>query len=350
MKRFVGCLLIGLFLSGIALYANTNNQQRPYSLNYNRIGINLPIALNETLKQDKYPLGERYLAEHLKEDFINNGYEVEIFAIEDVLLSTNYKAGFEVYMRSFPELEMTDYHSVFDKDKIAVLMETIPYKLEQVKNADIIFTGSIKKNEEYRKLGINSYFIPQFTKLDHFYPAYKEEYKSKILYVANQWPDFEMRKTVRYAINNNIEIDIYGTNWDDKLDEKSRYLLKANQLSNDELKYYYSSADIVLNDTREDMIEAGFVSNRIFDVTACGGFIISDYIEGIEEIYGDAIPMYKTEEEFVALIKYYLEHEEERREKALKAHEITKKYFSSDKVVARMLEIMKGYVLEKNLM
>ena len=97
-------------------------------------------------------------------------------------------------------------------------------------------------------------------------------------------------------------------------------------------------------------IEAGFVSNRIFDVTACGGFIISDYIEGIEEIYGDAIPMYKTEEEFVELIKYYLEHEDERREKAKKAQEITKKHFTSDKIVAKMLEIMKGYALEKNLM
>ena len=350
MKLIIGWLLVGVFLCSIALYANTYNRYDPYKLNYNRIGINLPISKNKTLELAKYPLGERYLAEHLMEEFINNGYEVKIFAIEDVLLSTNYKAGFEVYMRSYPELKIQDYHSVFDEDKIAVLFETIPYKLEQVKNADIIFTGSIKRNNELKKMGLNSYFLPQFTKLDHFYPAYKEEYKSKILYVANQWPDSEMRKTVRYAINNGIDIDIYGANWGEKLDEKSKHLLKADQISNDDLKYYYSSADIVLNDTREDMIEEGFISNRIFDVTACGGFIISDYIEGIEEIYGDAIPMYKKEEEFVKLIKYYLEHEEERREKALKAHEITKKYFSSDKVVAKMLEIMKGYALEKNLM
>ena len=128
------------------------------------------------------------------------------------------------------------------------------------------------------------------------------------------------------------------------------HLVKGNQIDNDELKYYYSSADIVLNDTRGDMIEAGFISNRIFDVTACGGFLISDYIEGIEEIYGDAIPMYKTEEEFVELINYYLSHPEERKIKAQKAHEITMKNFGSKEIVSRMIEIMKGYALEKNLM
>ena len=350
MKRIVCWLLVVVFISGIVFYIRHNNQRNPYRLSYNRIGINLPIALIKDLNIEKYPLGEKYLAIHLKEEFINKGYDASIFSVEDGILSLNYKAGFEIYMRYYPELELENYHSVFDADKVAVLIETIPYKLDHVKKADIIFTGSVKKNNEYKSLGLNSYFIPQFTKIDHFYPAYKEEYKSKILYIANQWRGLDTRKTVKYAINNNIEIDVYGLNWKDRLDENNKHLLKGDYISNDELKYYYSSADIVLNDTRDDMIEAGFISNRIFDVTACGGFIISDYIEGIEEIYGDAIPMYKTEEEFVELVKYYLEHEEERKEKAKRAQEITKKHFTSDKIVAKMLEIMKGYALEKNLM
>ena len=349
MRWFVGAL--GVFITiGAFWLVGDKNKQSPYKLDYNRVGINLPIALNNSLDNDKYPLGEKYLGEHLRDELINQGVEAKLFAIEDVLLSHSYRAGFEIYMRSYPELELIKYHDFFDKDKISVLIETIPYKLEYVKNADIVFTGSVKKNEEYRKLGIVSHFIPQFTKFDRFYPAYKEEYKTKIVYIANQWPESETRKSVKYAMNNGIEIDIYGVNWKDKLTDENRHWLKADQVLNDELKYFYSSADIVLNDTREDMIEAGFISNRIFDVTACGGFIISDYIEGIEKIYGDAIPMYKTEEEFVKLIEYYLAHPEERKEKAMRAYEITKKNFGAKEIVAKMIEIMKGYAVEKNLM
>ena len=312
MRWFVGALSVFIAI-GAFWFIGNKDKQSPYKLDYNRVGINLPIALNYSLDNNKYPLGEKYLGEHLRDEFINQGFEVNLWTIEDVLLSHNYKAGFDIYMRSYPELELVKYHDFFDKDKISVLIETIPYKLDYAKNADIVFTGSVKRNDEYRKNGINSYFLPQFTKFDNFYPAYKEEYKTKIVYIANQWPESETRKSVKYAMNNGIEIDIYGVNWRDKLSDKYMHWLKADQLENSELKYYYSSADIVLNDTREDMIEEGFISNRIFDVTACGGFIISDYIEGIEKIYGDAIPMYKTEEEFVKLIEYYLAHPEDRK-------------------------------------
>ena len=342
--------LVFLILAGVSLWGYTENKRGPYDLDYNKIAVNVPVALNSSLEDNKYPLGEKYLAENLRDEFVKQGLVSDIFALEDVLLSVNFKAGFEFYMRSHPELDLVDYHNFFDDDKVAILFETIPYKLEQVKRADIVFTGSVKKNNQYRKEGINSYFIPQFTRFERFYPAYKEEYKTKILFIANQWPEMDVRKSVRYSLNNGIDVDIYGANWHNVMPENKKYLLKGMQIANDDLRYYYSSADIVLNDTRDDMIEAGFISNRIFDVTACGGFIISDYIEGIEEIYGDAIPMYKTEEEFVKLIEYYLAHPEERKEKAKKAYEITKKNFGSKEVVGKMIEIMREYAVEKKLM
>ena len=92
------------------------------------------------------------------------------------------------------------------------------------------------------------------------------------------------------------------------------------------------------------MIEAGFISNRIFDASACGAFIISDYIKEIEEIYGDSIAMYKNEEEFVELVKYYLNNKDEREEKAKKAQEITIKRFGGQKVLGDMMKIIEDYI------
>ena len=91
------------------------------------------------------------------------------------------------------------------------------------------------------------------------------------------------------------------------------------------------------------MIEAGFVSNRIFDATACKAFVISDYMPEIEEIYGDSVPMYRNEREFKALIDYYLAHPEERREKAERAYQITMARFTADKIIGQMAQIMKQY-------
>jgi spore maturation protein CgeB len=57
--------------------------------------------------------------------------------------------------------------------------------------------------------------------------------------------------------------------------------------------------------------------------------------------------MYKSEEEFVKLINYYLDHEEERKEKAKRAQKITIERFGADKLVGEMAKIMREYV-EKN--
>lgn len=318
-------------------------------LDYERAVIHLPIIYHKSLSDDKYPLGEKYLAEDMAAELNRQGVQTEVYAREDSLYKYQFREGFEIFMRAYPELRLQSYHESVDKDRISVLYETFPYQIREVKNADIVFTGSSKKNREYRKLGINSHFMPQFTRLDKFYPAVSEKHKTKLLFVGNLYPDAKTRKTVDLAIKNGFEIDIYGNGWQSVLPADKLYMHKGGQISGDELKYYYSSADIVFNDTRDDMIEAGFVPNRIFDVTACQGFIISDYVPGIEEIYGDLVPMYKNEEEFRALVNYYLNHPEERKKKAYAAYLITKERFSAEKVVKNMIEVMKVYVKEQGL-
>lgn len=336
------CLIVG-GLAGWFLLPQTN----PYALNYKRIALNLPITHSEFLQSPIYPLGEKYLAEDMAFMFQKQGYEVKLFALEDTYSNRNFKAGYEFYMRSFPELQLSSYHHYFGKDRIAVLFETIPYSLDEVKNADIVLTGSLKKNREYRAQGINAHFIPQFTRTDKFYFAPEEHLKTKVLFIGNRWPDMEMRKSVAYALENNIDVDVYGVGWGEILTGDKAKLYKDDQIVGDRLRYYYSSADIVLNDTREDMAKAGFISNRIFDVTACGGFVISDYIPEIAEIYGDSVPMYKDSAEFKALIEYYLAHPEERKEKAARAQKITLERFGADAVIKQIIQVLEDYRLER---
>ena len=340
MQKLWVLLLLAAGFAGGYSYRNVGE---PYKLDYRRAVVNLPITFTKHLNNDKYALGEKYLAEDLAAELKKQGIDTRLYTFEDTFSNRNFNEGFEIYMRAGPELRLDGYHRYADKDRISVLFETIPYQMREVKNADIVFTGSPKKNREYREKGINSHFLPQFTRLDKFYHAPREKLKKKVLFVANQWPDFPLRKSVEYAKKSGVELEVFGDNWENSLFGEYAGWWKARQIPNDQLKYFYSSADIVLNDTRPDMIEAGFISNRIFDATACKAFVISDYMPEIEEIYGDSVPMYRNAREFKQLIEYYLAHPEERRKKAEQAYQITRERFAAGAVFGKLADVLQFF-------
>ena len=211
---------------------------------------------------------------------------------------------------------------------------------EELLRYDAVAVASKKMFNTLRKQNINAYYVPQFTNTSKFYPDFDESLKSEILFVGN---NTFYRKAPKVVVENNLPITIYGDNWDG--------LAKAKYIDNQILRKYYSSAKIVLNDTREAMKHFGFIINRIFDVTACNGFIISDYVKEVEDIYGDSIPMYKNDEELISLLKYYLDpkNENERLEKIKRANEITLKYFTSDAAVKTFIDIDRDIRKNKKL-
>jgi len=62
---------------------------------------------------------------------------------------------------------------------------------------------------------------------------------------------------------------------------------------------------------------------RLFDVPAAGGFLITDYMEGLEELFeiGREVVVYRTLEELREKVLYYLDHPDERQEIAERARE-----------------------------
>ena len=55
---------------------------------------------------------------------------------------------------------------------------------------------------------------------------------------------------------------------------------------------------------------------RIFDVMACGGFLLTEYRPFIKEMFriGEELDVFRSREEQVEKIQYYLNHENERKE------------------------------------
>ncbi|MFL6090601.1 MAG: glycosyltransferase [Aeromicrobium sp.] len=107
------------------------------------------------------------------------------------------------------------------------------------------------------------------------------------------------RPIVRDAIAAGADLAVFGNGWDAFIDPR---FIRSNHLPNDEVPAAYRGARIVLNDHWSDMAQHGFLSNRLFDATACGARVISDPAPGLTDIFGSTIQTYSTVDELKALI------------------------------------------------
>jgi len=94
-----------------------------------------------------------------------------------------------------------------------------------------------------------------------------------------------------------------------------------------ELNYYddlpglYNACTVNFNTTSLQM-KTG-VNQRVFDVPACGAFLITDYRRQLENFFepGREVICYSTAEDIEDLIRYYLKHEHERVQITERAHD-----------------------------
>lgn len=303
----------------------------------NSINIDIPTAIGH------YTAGDYALASDLADGLARGGSNVNLTFYNSLY---KYPAETNILLRGFLPPFADDLsartniiylaYAQFGEDGRRELLPTDEAYLEVVaesaRKADALATASQKLAEQLRAKGIPAHYIPQFTDTARFYPDFEESLKSDVLFVgANTF----YRTAVPFLQQRGIAVDVYGPKW-------PIGTAKANYADNRILRKYYSSAKIVLNDTREGMKRFGFISNRIFDATACGTLVISDYMPEIEEIYGDSVPMYKNGDELARLVRYYLDpaHERERREKAARAREITLRHFTAKQAAEKFQEII----------
>jgi len=77
----------------------------------------------------------------------------------------------------------------------------------------------------------------------------------------------------------------------------------------------FNAAKIVLNIHLKRQRE-GAVNMRSFEVTGCGSFLLSDYVLGLEEVFkiDNELACYKSGEELVEKVRYYLGHPQQREQ------------------------------------
>ncbi|NNC81493.1 MAG: glycosyltransferase [Acidimicrobiales bacterium] len=107
------------------------------------------------------------------------------------------------------------------------------------------------------------------------------------------------RPIVRWASESEVDLAVYGGDWD-SIDLGDGW--KGKSYPNEMLPQLYAGATYVLNDHWDSMREFGYVSNRVFDVLASGGEVISDELPSITRLFGDTVAQVSNAEELAAIV------------------------------------------------
>lgn len=160
--------------------------------------------------------------------------------------------------------------------------EVAPGELDAV---DHVIAGSALLAERYRGLTTTPVsMLPQATDARRFGPGpFDADVASRVLFVGNTRS--VERPVVLGAVDAGLPLTLVGSGWERYLDASR---VARPHVPADELARWYRSADVVLNDHWEDMARWGLVSNRVYDVLACGGCIVSDEVEGMSGLVDDA--------------------------------------------------------------
>ncbi|WP_152691043.1 glycosyltransferase [Jiangella alkaliphila] len=168
----------------------------------------------------------------------------------------------------------------------------------EARRYDAVFAASVPWAASVsQRWGLDVRPLLQATEPARFQPGAAGAAAGPVLFVGSGRRG-EVRPIVRDAILAGVDLHVYGLNWRDAI--PARYV-RGEYLANDAAGAAYGRARVVLNDHWADMRANGFVSNRVFDVVAAGGRVISDPIEGLSELFGPAVRTYSSPEELAAL-------------------------------------------------
>lgn len=227
--------------------------------------------------------------------------------------------------RQFPD-------SVFIKWAADVRDKPVPFELEFNKSIDWFFAtfgGEWLKSHLLPSMrGVAS--IVAFTDSEYFHPMkVDEEWKSEVLFTGrtNMIAEVDRASFLRFLIDNGIPLTWYG---------------QHNWLEHPEYLYAINGAKIGLG--LHHFIRPLYSSDRLGNYLACGTFYLSQYFPGIERVFkrAEEIDWFKTKEECLEKIEYYLKNDRIREEIAKRGRKKVLKYFDYKPLVKNLLYIIKN--------
>lgn len=157
-------------------------------------------------------------------------------------------------------------------------------------------TWAARRSAEW---GVPITSLLQCTDATRFHPGLAEP-GTEALFVGNARGG--MRPVVEAALDAGIDLSVIGFGWEAWLPTERAHL-EATGIANEQLPARYAAAGVVLNDHHPAMLADGFVSNRVFDVLAVAGRLLSDPVPGLADVVGVDLPTWRSASDLAALAR-----------------------------------------------
>lgn len=168
--------------------------------------------------------------------------------------------------------------------------------IEEVRAFDLVYAASKSWAEEMTSAsGRLVRPLLQATDASRFYPDYKKDSeKLRDAVFVGSIHRGRTRRIVNDSRQAGVDFTVIGGGWDGLLPDQ---IIESDRIGNEQLRHVYATSRRVFADHWPEMADAGFMQNRLFDAVACGARVISDDVEGIEEIFKGAVQTYATLDE-----------------------------------------------------
>lgn len=153
-----------------------------------------------------------------------------------------------------------------------------------------------------------------------------------------------MRASVGAALEAGIVPSVYGVRWRGLLPDGA---WQGEYVPNEELPALYAAAGVVLNDHWDDMKTEGLISNRLFDLAACGARVVSDEVPGMSDVFGDVVLTYRTPDELAAAVATQLNETPERAAARQQLSETVRREHSFDARAEQLVEVVRKLQAER---
>ncbi len=166
---------------------------------------------------------------------------------------------------------------------------------------DYIFTADKASVSRYQQLGAKALHLIVTGEPEDFIPS-PTDLAYNVSFVGSKFVA-DRANLVKHFLDDGISISTFGKGWSN------------GYISHDEMVQIFCNSKINICFTKSYDGDRNQLKGKIFDITMCGGFLLCEYAEGIEEFFeiGKEIVCFKNYFEALEKINYFLVNDKERK-------------------------------------
>ena len=204
--------------------------------------------------------------------------------------------------------------------------DSYPYRMNTAKKFDKVFAAQKRAVEEFRRDGVEAEWLP------HAFEPWAYHDISTGIPVPFNYASKEYDVSFVGHVNSQNRIEFL----DRMFREFPNFFFGQRQFQY--AARIYAKSKICLNMSMEDDLIM-----RVFEVMGAGGFLLTNWVPTIEEVFEDGkhLVLYRSLDEAVDKAKYYLTHDSQREKIAQAGFEEVMRHHTIDHRIKRILEAAK---------